>query len=59
MKTRLKGHGYSPERSIISELKMRRFCQHQRRPEVNQAVVDGVSRSCLKSQTAVEKASRS
>ena len=41
------------------ELKMRRFCQHRRRPEVNQAVVDGVSRSCLKSQTAVEKASRS
>ena len=41
------------------ELKMRRFCPHQRRPEVNQAVVDGVSRSCLKSQTAVEKASRS
>ena len=31
----------------------------RRRPEVNQAVVDGVSRSCLKSQTAVEKASRS
>ena len=29
---------------------MRRIC----RPEVNQAVVDGVSRSCLKSQTAVE-----
>ena len=38
---------------------MRRFCQHRRRPEVNQAVVGGVSRSCLKSQTAVEKASRS
>ena len=36
---------------------MRRFSQHRRRPEVNQAVVDGVSR-CLKSQTAVEKASR-
>ena len=36
---------------------MRRFCQRRHRPEVNQAVVDGVSRSCLKSQTAVEKAS--
>ena len=36
---------------------MRRFCQHRRRPEVNQAVVDGVSRSCLKLQSAVEKGS--
>ena len=35
------------------------FCQHGRRPEVNQAVVDGVSRSRLKSRTAFEKASRS
>ena len=48
------------ETNIINrKLKMRRFCQHRRRLEVNQAVVDGVSRSCLKSQTAVEKASRS
>ena len=38
---------------------MRRFCQHGRRSEVNQAVVDGVSRSCLKSRIAIEKASRS
>ena len=28
---------------------MRRFCQHRHRSEVNQAVVDGVSPSCLKS----------
>ena len=27
------------------ELKMRRFCQHGRRPEVNHAVVDDDSRS--------------
>ena len=29
--------------SDIRELKMRRFSQHRRRPEVNQAVVDGVA----------------
>ena len=37
---------------------MRRFCQHRRRSEVNQAVANGVSRSWLKLRIAVEKASR-
>lgn len=34
---------------ILASLSKRLFCQHGCRPEVNQAVVDGVSRSCLKS----------
>ena len=33
--------------------------RHGRQAEVNQAIVDGVSRSCLKSQTAVKEISRS
>ena len=34
---------------------MRRFCQHRHRSEVNQAVVDGVSLSCLKSLESLSK----
>ena len=44
---------------VISEIKMQHFCQHGRRSKVNKAVVDVVSRSRLKSQTAVKTASRS
>ena len=42
----------------LESLSKRRFYQHERRPEVNQAVVGGVGRSCLKSQTVVTEISR-
>ena len=44
---------------VISEIKMQHFCQQGRRPKVNKAIVDVVSRSRLKSRTAVKTASLS
>ena len=46
----------------VNRERKRRFCQHGRQPEVScvvQMANDGVSRSCLKSTTAVSQLSRS
>ena len=46
-------------RTIVESLSKRRFCQHGRQPKVSCVVIDGVSRSCLKSTTPVRELSRS